>query len=61
MKKVVFILASLLAFMFIGCGGSDTGSTDSEKETTVQVGDADTENVFSFTPPVEDIDSKTAE
>ena len=32
MKKVVFILAGLLAFMFVGCGGGDS-STKSASPT----------------------------
>jgi len=50
MKKVVFILASLLAFMFIGCGGGDSAPSENKDS-----------GKFSFTPPADDIEEKTVE
>jgi len=54
MKKIVLILAGLLAFMFIGCGGGD--SAPSENNDVSNDGSS-----FSFTPPAEGIEEKTVE
>jgi len=50
MKKIILILASLLAFMFIGCGES---STSDEKVTEV-VNDSTTDDVevVESLPPI---------
>ena len=54
MKKIILILASLLAFMFIGCGGGDSAPSENS--------DVSKDNSkFSFTPPAEDIEEKTVE
>lgn len=50
MKKVVFILAGLLAFMLIGCGGGDS-ATESDSPTGDDVVDTGADGL----PPVPQI------